>query len=286
MTDLTPVELHDGIWVKREDLYRNELFGVNGAKLRACQHLIGRAEAQGAHTVVSASSVLSPQAAMAAVVASDYAMECLVIVGGTTPEKALKHKSIAIASAAGARIEAIAVGYNPALQSAALRAAQAPGHWRLPYGISTPPDSSLLDLEEFVSVGAPQTTNLPDEVETLVLPLGSGNTACGVLYGLHDARPSRLREVVTLGIGPERVGWVKDRLASLGREIVPAQVEHLHIPLHPWWATYGDRMPETWDGIVLHPTYEGKIYRYLKTCPQPWWRDDGTTAFWIVGGPI
>lgn len=286
VTDLTPVELHDGIWFKREDLYRNPIYGVNGAKYRACQHLISRAEAQGAHTVVSASSVLSPQAAMAAVVAQELAMECLVIVGGTTPEKAVKHKSIAIAATAGARIEAIGVGYNPALQSAALRAAEAPGHWRLPYGISTPSDVDVLDLEEFVSVGSPQTANLPDEVERLVLPLGSGNTACGVLYGLHEARPAGLQHVVTLGIGPERLDWVKDRLASLGRDIVPAGVTHTHMQLHPWWATYGDKMPETWDGIVMHPTYEGKCIRYVKTAKPDWWKQDGTTAFWIVGGPI
>jgi 1-aminocyclopropane-1-carboxylate deaminase/D-cysteine desulfhydrase-like pyridoxal-dependent ACC family enzyme len=287
MTDLlTPVELHDGIWVKREDLYRNEMFGVNGAKYRACQHLIGRASLV-AHTVVSASSVLSPQAAMAAVVANENAMECRIIVGGTTPEKAMRHRSIAIAVTAGATVEAIAVGYNPALQSAAQKTSQAAGHWRLPYGISTPPDATVEELRAFVSVGAPQTENLPNGVERLVLPLGSGNTACGVLYGLHDARPSKLKQVVTVGIGPERVDWVRDRLAALDRDMVPRGVEHLHIPLHPWWATYGDRMPETWDGIRLHGTYEGKIYRFIKTSPPlPWWRQDGTTAFWIVGGPL
>jgi len=287
MTDLTPVELRQGIWFKREDLYRNLVYGVNGAKYRACQHLISRAEAAGAHTVVSAASVLSPQSAMAAVVAQELAMECLVIVGGTVPEKAIRHRSIALAATAGARLESIAVGYNPALQAAALRAAERPGVWRLPYGITTPPDATLRDVEAFVRVGAPQTANLPDEVEWLVLPLGSGNTACGVLYGLHDARPARLREVITLGIGPDRLPWVEARLNVLGRSLVPPGVVLNHIPLHPMWATYGDRMPETWDGIVLHPTYEGKIIRFIKANPSlRWWQADGTTAFWIVGGPI
>lgn len=283
---IQPVELHDGVWFKRMDKYRNPIYGVNGSKLAACQHLIGRASLI-ADTVVSASSVLSPQAAMAAVVAEEQGMECLVIVGGTTPDKAVKHKSIALAAAAGARIESIGVGYNPALQSAAQKAAQAPGHWRLPYGISTPADAPLEEIRAFVSVGAPQTANLPDEVERLVLPLGSGNTAAGVLYGLHDARPSKLKHVITMGIGPERLPWVEGRLNDLDRSLVPAGVRHTHISLHDWWATYGDKMPETWDGIVMHPTYEGKIIRYLNTMRPAWWTaKDGKTAFWIVGGPI
>lgn len=286
-TDLTPVEDHDGLWVKREDLHRNAAYGVNGAKYRACRHLMSRAVLEGAETVVSASSVLSPQAAMAAVLAEELGLDCRIIVGGTTPEKAVRHKSIAIAATAGAEIEAIAVGYNPALQKAAFRAAEAEGVWRLPYGISTPADAPLEDLEAFVKVGAPQTANLPDEVETLVIPFGSGNTAAGVLYGLHDERPEALRKVVLVGIGPDRLGWVEARLGQLGRTMVPEGVELVHAPLHPWFATYGDRMPETLDGIVLHPTYEGKVVRFLNQAePDYWTRNDGTTALWIVGGPL
>jgi uncharacterized membrane protein len=41
------------------------------------------------------------------------------------------------------------------------------------------------------------------------------------------------------------------------------------------------------DGIVLHPTYEGKVVRYLDEHRPSWWtRRDGSTALWIVGGPI
>jgi hypothetical protein len=129
--------------------------------------------------------------------------------------------------------------------------------------------------------------NLPDEIETLILPFGSGNTACGVLYGLHDFAPASLRRVVLVGIGPDRLEWAEHRLGAVGRELVPAGVDLVHVPLHPWFATYGDRMPETWDGIVLHPTYEGKVVRFLNNAePDYWTRRDGTTCLWIVGGPI
>jgi hypothetical protein len=226
--------------------------------------------------------VLSPQSAMAAVISEEMELDCLVIVGGTTPEKAIKHKAIKMAYDAGAKIEAIAVGYNPALQSAALRAAQEPGTWRLPYGITTEED-----IESFMQVGAPQTMNLPDEVRTLVIPFGSGNTACGVLYGLHDFAPAALEQVVLVGIGPDRLAWVEHRLAKVGRTLVPEGVDLIHAQLHPWFATYGDKMPEKWDGINLHPTYEGKVVRFLNQSGADYWtRRNGTTCLWIVGGPI
>jgi len=284
--DLTPVQSLNGMWYKREDLYRGA-YGVNGAKYRACQHLIGRAAKAGYACVVSAASVLSPQSAMAAVVSDEYGLMCHVIVGGTTPEKAVKHKSIQIARDAGALISSIPVGYNPALQSAAKKSAEQPGSWRLPYGITTPPDASPEEVEGFLQVGAAQTMNLPDGVKTLVLPFGSGNTAAGVLYGLHDFAPEQLERVILVGIGPDRQAWLRARLALVGRELVPAGVQLQHIPLHPGFATYGDRMPETLDGLALHPTYEGKVARYLNLVSPSWWtaRDD-TTLLWIVGGPL
>jgi D-cysteine desulfhydrase len=280
--DLTPVELHNGIWLKREDLLRDPVSGVNGAKYRACRYLIGKAKAAGAQRVVSAASVLSPQSAMASVIADQMGLRCTVIVGGTTPDKAILHKAIRIAADHGAEVESIKVGYNPALQGAARKAALEPGVWRLPYGITTDED-----VEDFMRVGAPQTMNLPDQIRTLVVPFGSGNTACGVLYGLHDFRPEALEQVVLVGIGPDRLEWAEQRLASVGRTLLPEGVKLIHAQLHPWFATYGDKMPETWDGITLHPTYEGKVVRFLNTAaPDYWTRQDGTTCLWIVGGPI
>lgn len=288
MTELTPAELRNGIWYKREDLYRIEPYGVNGSKLRACQHLIGRAADQGnIMTVVSASSVLSPQAAMAGVVAEQLGLECEIIVGATTPDKAVKHKSVAIAVEAGATVRTIKVAYNNALQKAARDAAEEPGVWRLPYGITTPADASWQDVEAFLAVGGAQTANLPDEVETLIVPFGSANTACGVLYGLHHTRPASLKKIVLMEIGPSRREWATERLKNVGRSLNPGGVEVEFVTLHEVWASYGDKMPETLDDITFHPTYEGKMIRWLNLVqPDYWLRRDGTTCFWIVGGPI
>ena len=284
---MTPVELRGGIWWKREDLYRIEPSGVNGSKLRACQHLMSLA-GDDIMSVVSASSVLSPQAAMAGVVAQELGLECEIIVGATTPDKAVKHKSVAIAVEAGATVRCVPVAYNTYLQKQALEAALQPGVWRLPYGITTPAEAPLGDVEAFLRVGGEQVANLPDEVETLVVPFGSANTACGVLYGLHDHRPANLSKIILMEIGPSRREWARERLESVGRapESLPG-VEIEYVTLHEVWASYGDKMPETMEEIVFHPTYEGKMIRWLNLVQPEWWmRRDGTTCFWIVGGPI
>lgn len=283
----TPVELRAGLLFKREDLYRIEPSGVNGSKLRACEHLMARAVVDGCIKVVSASSVLSPQAAMAGVVANQLGLECEIIVGATTPEKAVKHKSIQIAVDAGATVRAVPVAFNTALQKAASDAAREPGVWRLPYGITTPANASLADVEAFLAVGGASAVNLPDEVETLVLPFGSANTACGVLYGLHDHRPSALQDVYLMEIGPNRREWAQTRLESVGRSMAPPGVRMHYITLHEVWASYGDKMPEKLEDIVFHPTYEGKMIRWLNLVQPDWWmRRDGTTCFWVVGGPL
>jgi len=289
--DLTPVEDHAGMLYKREDKFRLAN-GVNGSKLRACYHLVRKAvDEHGIMEVVSAASVLSPQSPMAATIARELGLGSVTIVGGTTPEKAVRHLPIQMAKDLGSEIVAIPVGYNPALQSAGRRwVAENPGSWQMPYGITTPPETSLEDVRAFVEVGAAQTLNLPNEIEHLVLPFGSGNTAAGVLYGfLTHGFPVNLKTIHLMTIGPDKWDWMASRLEALGTplEKLTDHVEIERIHLHPTFATYGDVMRETLDGIVLHPTYEGKIARYLNLCDPTWWSArDGKTLFWIVGGPI
>jgi 1-aminocyclopropane-1-carboxylate deaminase/D-cysteine desulfhydrase-like pyridoxal-dependent ACC family enzyme len=278
---VTPVELRDGIWYKREDLYT--LGAVNGSKLRAAQHILERKSEEGYRKVVVGASVGAPTPAIIATIAADIGLECQVIVGGTTPEKAVKHRPIRIAADAGATITSIGIGYGTALKRAAKEAAdfQGDGVFAM-YGTTTDED-----VDAFLAVGGAETANLPDEVETLIVPFGSANTACGVLYGLHDHCPANLTRVILMEIGPSRREWAEARLESVGRTLTPDYVAPEFVTLHEVWASYGDKMPEALDGITFHPTYEGKIIRWLNlTRPDYWTSRDGTTCFWIVGGPL
>lgn len=281
MTDLTPVELRSGMWYKREDLHRNA-YGVNGSKYRACRHMMEGAKAAGFDHVVSAQSVLSPQSAICATLAEELGMECTIVVGASKPESAVRHPNIAIAVAAGAELDTTPrVAYNGVIQPYAAKLAEKLGAWQLPYAISLPEDAPEKAVRAFLEVGAAQVANLPDEVETLVIPFGSGNTAAGILYGLSQ-RVHNLSRVVLVGVGPDRTDWLRRRLDFVGVAQELLFVDH--IPLHGWFAEYGDQMAETLDGIAMHPRYEGKVVRFLNQSSLPWWHDrDGRTLFWIVG---
>lgn len=283
VADPSPMEWNDGLWLKREDLYTGP-YGINGSKLRACEHLLTRARAQGFTRVVTACSVLSPQAAMVSVTAARLGMGCLVIYGGTKPSTAFKHPSPRIAQQAGADFDFIGVGYNPALQRAARDVVQRDGSsYLLHYGITTPADATRADLVDFHTPVADQVVNLPASVRTLVIPFGSANTATGVLLGLVRHERADM-EIQLIGIGPDRREWMRERLLRIG--IVWG--DYGWTDLHGTGVyAYGDRQPYTLNGVVLHPTYEGKVVKYLDDRKPFWWtRRDGTTALWIVGGPL
>lgn len=222
---------------------------------------------------------------MAAVLAARYGLGCTIILGGTHPRSAFQHKSPALARDHGADFDFIRVGYNPALQrrAADLLALDRQAYW-LQYGITTAPDASAREMRAFHQIAADQVANLPDTIKTLVVPFGSGNTAAGVLMGLNQHRPASLERVVLVGIGPDRRAWLRERFATMGVSLPTFR----HLDLHTsGYATYGDKMPGQADGIVLHPTYEGKVVRYLDEKAPDWWvRRDGTTCLWIVGGPL
>jgi hypothetical protein len=286
-TELTPWELRDGMWYKREDYHRNA-YGVNGAKYRLARHLITTAVVEtGADHIVTAQSVRSPQAAITATLCEELGLGCTVVVGASKPETAVKHRSVQIAMQAGALLDTTPrVAYNGVIQPYAEKLAERMGGWQVPYAISPPADAPRAALEAALAVGGAQAANLPDELRTLVIAFGSGNTTAGLLYGLAMHGWKDLQKVILVGVGPDRTTWLWDRLDAVG--VLPGHTVPIgHLPLHGWYAEYADLMPETIDGIVMHPTYEGKVVRYLNSLRPSWWTDrDETTGFWIVGGPM
>lgn len=287
--ELTPWELRNGRWYKREDYHRND-YGVNGAKYRACRHLITQAVVrEGVDHIVTAQSVRSPQAAIVSTLCEELGLECTVVVGASKPQTAIKHRSIEIAVQAGAWLDTTPrVAYNTVIQSYAQRLTEGFGGWQVPYAISPPANAGRQELEAFLAVGAAQVDDpgFPSELETLVIPFGSGNTTAGVLYGLSRYSTHYLQRIVLVGVGPDRTEWLWDRLATVG--VGPSSLPRVeHMPLHGWFAEYADQMPETRDDIVFHPTYEGKVVRFLDSTSLDWWHErDGSTGFWIVGGPM
>lgn len=303
--DLSPVEMHGGTWLKREDLFAPlGEGGINGSKLRGCILMMRNRWERGCacETVYTGASIKSPQHSMTAAVGRHFGMDTVHVIGATKPETAIKAPQVQMGAWFGAEYQIINVGYNTALQSKVKELAAAdPSGAIMPYGISPEPDEVL----DFHRLGGLQVQNLPD-VHTLIIPSGSCNSLASILYGLqkHD-RPSSLRRIVTVAIGPDRTKWVWERLKQLDvadgyryhqyatgtvgiqisrPPIARNYLEIVHLDLHgQGFAGYQDEMRESIGDVKLHPTYEGKVRRYLNK-NHPGLQDD-RACMWIVGGP-
>jgi len=311
---LTPVEEVNGVYFKREDRFAPLGYGaINGTKLRQCIWLIDRFRRTHLmpRGVLSGSSIKSPQISMSAAVAKHFGLPSIQVIGATKAETAMRAENVAIGASLGARFEIQSVGYNPVLQSrVAELARRMTGYYHLEYGISPGVSALPVDIEAFHALGAEQVGNLPDDVETLYLPAGSCNSCISVLYGVARLRPKKLRTVVLFGIGPTRLDFIEQRLELLERvsglvirPLFRRDYRHAtnggalrgHYPKAPYtlrhfdlhathFASYQDEMPCRFGDIDLHPTYEGKVMRYVQTHQELATElASGLTLFWIVG---
>ena len=312
----TPIYEEGGRSYKREDLFAPMgIGGPNGTKLR---QLIWWINGQDARGIITGASVRSPQLSMTALVARHYGLPCTIVIGGTTPEKAIRHPNVDMAITAGAAVEAGPIGYNPAIQrhvDELLAQPEYDGYLRVNYGIAANPGATDDELLAFHSVSAPQVLSLPPNTRHLAMTMGSANSVASVLLGLSSIwAPPELKEVTLIGIGPNRLDWLQERLRAFeratGKELrrkfiwsYPGDPERAarhngpdhpirgirvtHYDLHTTaFARYEDRVPWQLDGLDFHPTYEGKAFAYMATHREQfgwWWFPSGDAVFWIVG---
>ena len=241
-SDLTPVEEHAGVWVKRDDLFEPFGRGVRGGKVRACLQL-----SEGAIGLVTASSRVSPQAECVARVAELRGIPARIHVP-QGPET----RELAAAVAAGAEIVMWRPGHNSVIVARARQDAATRGWALVPFG---------MECAEAVAATRRQTANLPS-CTRVVVPVGSGMSLAGILWGLLD----REMYVPVLGI---RVGadpsrrldrWAPPVWWAWVRMVEPAAGYH-----HPVDASLG--------GLALDPYYEAKCVPYLRP----------GDLFWVVG---
>ncbi len=239
--DLTPVELHGGHWVKRDDLFA--IPGGAGGKVRTCLTLARGADAG----LITAGSRQSPQVNIVAGVAAALGLPCRVHVpaakGGLTPE-------LAAAQATGAEIVEHRPGHNSVIIARAREDAAARGWTEIPFG---------MECAEAVAATAAQVANLPADAKRLVVPVGSGMSLAGILSGLAAAGRDLPVLGVKVGADPSKR---LDRYAPGWRE----RAELLDSPLD-----YHQHAPVTELGALrLDPVYEAKCLPFLQEGDVLW----------------
>lgn len=279
--ELTPVENHQGIWFKRDDLFLPlGPGGLGGSKCRQLIWYMNRYR-EGKTHVLSGASIQSPQLLMSTIVGKHFELPSRLVVY-SKPHTLLKHASPRISAGFGASFEYVSGPYNPIIQRKVADLAREDS-LVVHYGITV--DHKVYDTEtvrKFHEVGANQTRNIPDDVETVIFPAGSCNSICSFLLGL-SRDPKNVKTVFAMQIGPDKRDWLAARLRYIGVDVDNLPFRIKWFSLHDSkFAAYSDHMPAEFDGIHFHPVYEGKMINWLQQ--NGWIVPDNKTLFWIVGG--
>ena len=245
MDALTPVEHYGIYYFKRDDYYR--VADVCGGKARTCWAL-ARTARMG---LVTAGSRFSPQCKIVAHIARARGLACHIHTtrGELTPE-------LISAKSMGAIIHQHKPGYNSVIIKRAKEDAIMNDYTEIPFG---------MECTEAIKQTARQIENIPSEAKRIVIPVGSGMSLAGVLYGLYLAKNPTPVLGVCVGASPLRR---LDKYAPpLFNWRLQTTLVHSLLPYHECW-------PEPHiAGVQLDPIYEAKCLPYLK----------GGDLLWIVG---
>jgi 1-aminocyclopropane-1-carboxylate deaminase/D-cysteine desulfhydrase-like pyridoxal-dependent ACC family enzyme len=297
----TPVQNINGLWFKREDMFAPLGYGgINGSKLRQAIWLVNNFH-KGKNTLISGASIKSPQLPMGSAVAMHYGLKSHHIIGATNPVSAIKKENVKMATWFGASFEILKVGYNPVLQSRVNKILKEKD-LKLSYGITVNDDCTNQNVYDFHHIGANQTFNIPDCIENIVIPTGSGNTTISILLGLSHKRPKNLKNVYLIGVGNNKMSFINKRLNQIKNISntnvfnFKKQFEDLNLNqddkfdsynlyyydlISSGYTTYGDDVKLQYEDIEFHPTYEAKMMKYIiEELPNLL---EDNTLFWIVG---
>lgn len=242
----TPIQQVGDILLKRDDLF--EMAGIRGGKVRACYHLTTLRETP-AEGLITASARKSPQAQIVARIAAHLGIpaRCHMPTGQVTEEMEdmLAH---------GAELVQHKAGYNNVIISRAKQdAAQRPAWQYIPFG---------MEHREAVRCTRNQVHSIEHEVKVnglpmpkrIIIPIGSGMSAAGVLHGLRDRRLNIPVIGVRVGADPaKRLNtWAPFGWRAMMKIIDVTD----RIPYHQQVeAKVGD--------VLLDPIYEAKCLEYV-----------------------
>lgn len=166
---LTPIEKYKDILLKRDDLFT--LGSVNGGKLRQALRLIEKnadeIEFGFNNIVVCSCSNGSPQSAIISEVCKLYGFKAKIVTYRTNEP----NRCLTIAKRNGAEIYGTNVGWNSVIEA---RAKQIFG-FNIKMGFAS---------EDIIEANIEQVQNIPDELDYLVVAVGSGYNFISILKGL------------------------------------------------------------------------------------------------------
>lgn len=269
--ELTPVENHKGLYIKRDDLYKP--FGdntVNGGKLRQCYKLVESIKDK-YDGVISCCSIYSPQAPITSAVANHFGLKAVICYGATNETRLQQLEMPVISKHYDADLRIISTsGIHKILYNKAKKLAQDENLFVVDYGFN------IVDFPDLMfSAISRQVENIPDNLDNLVITCGSGITTTGVLLGLAKYK-KQVRNIYLVATAPDRQKLINKNL-SANNVIAKYTIIDL---FHQKDFKYETKLYKSFDGIELHPNYEAKTFNWLE---QNIDYNKESTLLWIVG---
>lgn len=272
--DLTPVEeIRKGLFLKRDDLFMPfKDIPLSGGKVRQAMFLVSnnydKIVNECGGKIVTGTSVNSPQGTIVARVAKEFGLSSVIFVGNTTLKSLTKNNLMMNALRCGAKINIESrLAYDNVLSATIKRYMDAGNDcFQVKFGINLEDSpEAILDSVAY------QVQNLPNDLDILVVPCGSGITFGGILRGLekYNKKPKRVIGIQISGY--DRVKTVEKIMGEDYKEyeflISKDYPYSKHVNLHA-------------GNVDLDPIYEAKAYDYmLKNIDI----ENKKVCFWVVG---
>lgn len=275
MNELTPVEEYNGVYFKRDDLFQPfEDIPLSGGKVRQAMRLIEnqldtiRNECN--NTVITGTSVNSPQGIIIARVAKEYGVDSIIVFGNTKKANLVRNNLTHNAMLYATRIDYEAgMAYDNVLTARVFELCEEErkDYFFIKFGINLDTDKDAL-----VDTVANQCANLPDDLDYLFVPAGSAIMLGGIIKGCRKF--NKHPHIVGIQIsGYNRKATVDNILdgdVTYEYDFVIDHTypysKHLHIEIVP--------------GFVLDPVYEAKAYEYMI---KNYDTSNNKCCFWVVG---
>lgn len=272
---LPAVEVADGLWLKRDDLFRPfDDVPMNGAKVYQCLNLIGShlglIRDRYGGTVYSDNFLGSPQGPIVARVARHFGLRCIIPVAGSLGT-VMAHRSMQLVREWGGEVDVVCK------MGLALK-------WKVPekygdqffrvkFGMGGDDASVLQSVVEPVRQQAAAFLGLPTDAMTLVVAVGSGVVFGSLLVGMADLGV-RFKRVVGVGIaGYDRTPTVTRVVESCGHAMPSATVRESAFgqatpPIQPFeyivdkTYAYSRHLHREVGDVVLDSQYEAKAWEW------------------------
>ena len=271
---LTPVEEHNGIWYKRDDMFCP--YGdVNGGKVRQTRLLFNKyvCPPGGWRGVVAAVSVHSPTGPVISRVAKSYGIPCIIAVGGTKPENLDKLPMMRLSKHFGAEVRIVAGhGMKNAITARVNEICKETGYHNIDFSKHIFQDADLM-----FDTNAAQVENIPD-ADVLIMSVGVGIQFACVLKGIKKFN-KKFKRIIGVQVGPERRKLIDSYLNQtpltekkfdIEYELMQYQLQFTH--------SYSKSEIQQVGDFYLDDIYEAKAHKWLlNNIP------DHKILFWCVG---